>query len=216
MAAAIVLAAFFAGQSATAAPPEPEKAEYAVRWNPAQGGLATAAEAVAFLGGGDGRSEAWEVRYFDVEPPQGAPPDVTTILRRRMSVGGLGEIRLKYRSVRPLEGPWSCPAGSAFRQSEEVDVGFGGSDAPSRVYSYSCTLDAAEPPGSLSAVPRKCVSRMVRFQAGDRRRGKYKVEAWTLPDGTTRLRFADLVERLRARGVRPVDESKTELGSRCP
>ena len=66
---------------------------------------------------------------------------------------------------------------------------------------------------------------MVRYEhAGD------KIEEWTLPGGAVRLevsrtasnhakhesRFGELVERLRARGVKPLDASKTELGSRCP
>lgn len=225
----VLAAALVARRSAAGAHEEPRKAEYAVRWNPAQGGLATAAEAVGFLGGGDEKGESWEVRYFDLEPPAGAPPGATTILRRRMGPAG-GEIRLKYRRERPLDAPWACPAGIVFRQDEEVDIGFGGADAPSRTYSYSCSLDAAEPPASLSATPRKCVSRMVRYQAGAHKSERCKVEQWTLPDGSVRLevsrsapnsvdelaRFADLVERLRARGVRPLEESKTELGSRCP
>jgi hypothetical protein len=69
---------------------------------------------------------------------------------------------------------------------------------------------------------------MVRYD--DTRGVGYKVEAWTIPDGSTRLeisrstsnsvdelaRFTQLVERLVQRGARPLEESKTELGSRCP
>jgi hypothetical protein len=230
MVQAFAVAVLLSRQSSAAAAPEPARAEYAVRWNPAQGGPATAAEVLAFLEGSRDRGETWEVRYFDLEPPPGAPAGATTILRRRTNAGGRSEIRLKYRRARPLDAAWGCPAGGAFRKDEEVDIGFGGSGAPTRVYAYSCSLEAAEPPSGLGAVPKKCASRMVRYEAGSRRSQRYKVEEWTLPGGGVRLeisrsapnsvdelaRFAELVERLRARGVRPLDESKTELGSRCP
>ena len=209
---------------------EPRKAEYAVRWNPAEGGLKTADAVLALLGSSGARGNAWEIRYFDLPRPDSAPPGSAVILRRRAGTDGDVEIRLKYRSAHPLSGGWACPAGIAFGREAQVDVGFGGADAPSRVYSYSCKLAAPEPPAPLRATPRPCASRMVRFEAGSPKADGYKVEEWTLPDGTVRLeisrtaansvdelaRFADLAARLRARGVRPLDESKTELGGRCP
>ena len=226
---ALALVALLARQASAAAPPEPRKAEYAVRWNPAQGGLETAVEVVAFLGSARPAGETYEVRYFDLPLPSGAPVGATAIMRRRASAAGGAQIRLKYRRARPLDAAWSCPAGP-FRRSEEVDIGFGGGGTPSRVYSYSCTLEAAEPPAGLAAVAKPCSSRMMRYALGGRADEGYKVEEWTLPDGGVRLevsrsapnsvdeltRFVELVERLRARGVRPLDESKTELGSRCP
>ncbi len=77
----------------------------------------------------------------------------------------------------------------------------------------------------LAATPKSCAARMVRYRHGDD-----KIEEWTLPGGGVRLevsrtkpgttkhekKFRELVDRLRARGVKPLDESKTELGSRCP
>ena len=208
---------------------EPRRAEYAVRWNPAEGGPPALAEVLALLGAPPGESSACEVRYFELPRPATAPPGAAVVLRRRSCEDGRAEIRLKYRSPRPLAGDWACPAGIPFRRQAEVDVGFGGSDAPSRVYSYSCTLEAPEPPASLGAVPRKCASRMVRSEAGSGTE-RFKVETWTLPDGGTRIelsrsaansvdelaRFEELVERLRAKGARPLKQSKTELGSRCP
>jgi hypothetical protein len=109
-----------------------------------------------------------------------------------------------------------------------VDVGFG-VDAPSRVYSYSCVTTADEPPGALGAVPKPCVSKMARYEVAAPGGGRYKLEVWSLPDGSTSLEisrtalnsvdelaaFAALVEKLRAQGVRPLEVSKTELGSRC-
>ena len=226
----LAFAVLASAAGAALAAEEPGKAEYAVRWNPGEGGPKTADAVLELLGSPAARGNAWEVRYFDLPRPAGAPPGAAVILRRRAGADGEVEIRLKYRSARPLAGGWSCPAGIAFRREAQVDVGFGGADAPSRVYSYSCKLAAPDPPAPLRATPRPCASRMVRFEAGSPKADGYKVEAWTLPDGTVRLeisrtaansvdelaRFSDLVARLRARGVKPLDESKTELGGRCP
>ncbi len=226
----LAFAALVVGLSGAGEPREPLRAEYAVRWNPAEGGLATAEEVLALLGAAGARGETFEVRYFDLARPANAPSGATVILRRRTGEDGRAEIRLKYRRARPLASAWECPAGAPYRPAEEVDIGFGGAEAPSRVYSYGCTLAAAEPPAGLHAVPKKCASRVTRYEVGSSRTEAYKVEEWGLPDGGIRLevsrtapndvdelaRFAGLVSRLRERGVRPLDDSKTEMGSRCP
>ncbi len=220
-------AAAVAGFPGRPAASEPEKAEYAVRWDPAAGGPATGEEALAFLGAPSAAPVRYEVRYYDAPPPAGAPPDSEVILRRRSETNGESEIRLKYRLDHPI-AEWTCPAGGGFDGKAEVDVGFG-VDGASRVYSYSCVASAAEPPPFLRAASKSCVSQMARWPAPVRGGGSYKVESWTLPDGSKRLeisrtaknspkqlsRFGALVERLRARGARPLEESKTELGSRC-
>jgi len=204
---------------------EPGRVEYAVRWDPAQGGPANVRELLAFLGAPEGGGHAQEVRYFDLPSPEGAPAGATPILRQRIAEGGDGDVRLKYRTERPLEQRWGCPAGAPFEKSEEVDVTFAAGAVPVRMYAYSCTLDAKAPPAFLGATPKSCAARMVRYKHGDD-----KIEEWTLPGGGVRLevsrttsgkakhetKFRELVERLKARGVKPLDESKTELGSRCP
>lgn len=204
---------------------EPGRAEYAVRWDPTQGGPANARELLAFLGASGGGGHAYEVRYFDLPRPESAPAVATPILRLRVAEGGDAEVRLKYRTEQPLEARWGCPAGASFEKSEEVDVTFAASATPVRMYAYSCTLDAKAPPTFLGATPKSCAARMVRYRHGDD-----KIEEWTLPGGGIRLevsrttsgkpkheaKFRELVDRLRARGVKPLDESKTELGSRCP
>lgn len=208
---------------------EPKGAEYAVRWNPAEGGPATPAEALAFLGARTSAGGECAVRYFDFAAPAGAPAGTTAILRQRDCGEGAGDVRLKYRSARPLGSDWHCPADAGYRQKAEVDIGFGES-APARVYSYSCTLPVTQPPASLHASPKPCASRMTRYDGDAPGCPGCRVEAWRLPDGSVRLEisqtapnavdalasFASVVGRLRARGARPVDESKTELGSRCP
>ncbi len=157
---------------------EPARAEYAVRWDPSEGGLRNAHEVLAFLKAPQKSGEVFEVRYFDLEPPASAPPDSTTILRQRRKVRGRTEIRLKYRRTRPLGEKWNCPNDSPYEKAEEVDFSFVGTGQPNRVYSYSCTLTAKQPPASLNAVQKKCSSRMVRYQFDG-----FKIEEWTLPRG---------------------------------
>lgn len=223
----LVLAAFLeSGVPATESnAPEPARAEYAVRWDPSEGGLPDARAVLDFLGAPQTPGEVFEVRYFDLPRPDGAPSDSTVILRQRRKVGGKAELRLKYRRDRPLAGPWQCPAGSPYEKKEEVDVSVAGPGESSRVYSYSCDLASGDPPRSLSAVPKRCASRVVRYAFGG-----LKIEDWTLPRGNKQLevsrsgpnkpeelqRFEQLVLRLREKGVRPSSRSKTELGSQCP
>ena len=206
---AAVAAAVLAGSPGKPAALEPEKAEYAVRWNPAEGGPASGEETLTFLGAPAASPVRYEVRYYDAPPPAGSPPDSAVIVRRRSEANAESEIRLKFRLDHPI-AEWACPAGAGFEGKAEVDVGFGDGGA-SRVYSYSCVVSAAEPPPFLHAVPKNCVSRMDRWPAPVRGDGSYKVEAWTLPDGSKRLeisrtaknspkqrsRFGELVERLR-------------------
>ena len=220
---ALLLASLVPAAGLSAA--EPGRAEYAVRWDPAQGGPGSARELLTFLGASGSGGQAYAVRYFDFPRPASAPPDATPILRLRTPENGKAEVRLKYRTDQPLRDSWACPDGARFKKSEEVDVVFGSAAKPARVYAYSCTHNGKAPPGILGATPKSCAARMVRYQhAGD------KIEEWTLPGGAVRLevsrtvsndaeheaKFGELVERLRARGVKPLDESKTELGSRCP
>lgn len=140
-------------------------------------------------------------------------------------MGGKTEIRLKYRRTQPLGEKWECPNDGPYEKNAEADVSFVGAGMLNRVYSYSCTLSAQQPPASLHAVPKKCVSQMVRYQFKG-----FKIEEWTLPGGKVIVelshtaqntsdklaKFAEFVSKLRERGVKPSDQSKTELGSRCP
>lgn len=195
-----------------------------MRWDPVEGGFANARELLTFLGAPKLDGESYEVHYFDFSLPAGAIPNSTVILRERKSADGKTEIRLKYRSLLPPSEKCACPAGAHYKQSEEVDISFGRTGAPSRVYSYSCTIRADEPPASLAAIPKKCESHMVRYVFGG-----YKIEEWTLPGGNLQLevsraapntanelaRFAQFVAQLRDHGVKPSDRSKSEMGSDC-
>jgi hypothetical protein len=221
---ALLLAAAFVPAARLAAG-EPDRAEYAVRWDPAAGGPANVRELLSLLGASESAGRAYEVRYFELSRPANAPPDAIVILRQRTREDGKAEVRVKYRSTQPLAESWACPDGARFEKSQELDVSFAASAEPSRAYAYSCTLAANAPPAFLGAVPKPCAARMVRYEhEGD------KIEEWTLPGGGVRLevsrvasnspkqlaKFGKLVERLRALGVKALDESKTEFGSRCP
>lgn len=213
--------------AATPSPLAPElpKAEYAVRWDPASGGPKDALAVLSLLGEKAEDVDTYEIEYFDLPPVPSAPAGATTILRRRRKANGKTEIRLKYRLDQPLTEKFSCPAGLSFEKSEEEDFGYAGSGAPVRVYSYSCSLDAAEPPASLSAVAKQCSAKMVRYETDT-----LKVEEWTLPDATVQVelsrsakntaaetaKFEALVHRLIERGVHPSDGSKSDIASQCP
>jgi hypothetical protein len=207
----------------------PKHAEYAARWDPSAGGPSTAADVLARLGlDASAAATACEVRYYDLPAPDGAPKSAAIILRRRSCDGDTPEIRLKYRTDRPLES-WACPPGFGFSGKSEVDVGLG-AEAPMRVYAYACTLEKNEPPRRLRAVAKPCAARMTRVSAQTPDGRHLKVEDWTLPGGARRLEvsrtdkddvealaaFQRIVERLETAGARFLAESKTELGSRCP
>jgi hypothetical protein len=70
-----------------------------------------------------------------------------------------------------------------------------------------------------------CTSQVRRTEAGD-----FKVERWRMPNGQTTLEVSwdgrddpadferfekQVVAPLIARGIRPIDQSKTEMGSHC-
>lgn len=200
-------------------------AEFAIRWNPAEGGPAAAEQVLALLGLPMPTPKTYLVRYFDVPRPATAPARAAVILRGRTQPGGKTQIRLKYRLDQPLAGSWACPPGSPFEQSSEVDVTWLPSGPPKRVFAYSCTLKAAAPPPSLNAAPKACAAEMTRYAAGG-----FKVEAWRMPKGETQLevsragpdtpeeltKFATVAKTLIGRGAKPTGYSKTELGSACP
>ena len=218
LAAALVPAAALSGD-------EPGRAEYAVRWDPSQGGPANVRELLDFLGASEGGGHAYEVRYFDLPRPEGAPAGATPILRLRIADGGDAEVRLKYRMEQPLEGRWGCPAGARSRRAKRSTSPLRRARRP-----CGCTRTAARStPERLRRSSGRRPSPARRAWCGTRTADD-KIEEWTLPGGALRLevsrttsgspkhetKFRKLVDRLRARGVKPLDESKTELGSRCP
>ena len=204
---------------------ELQQAEYALRWDPREGGPKTAEATLNLLGLQVGVPDHYEIRYYDLIPPSSAPPQATVILRERQKLHGKPQFRLKYRLTEPLTQPWRCPPGSNFEQDSEVDVTWLGANTQKRVYAYSCSMKANQPPPSLGATPKPCSAKMVRYESKG-----LKVESWHMPDGSFQLEvsrsaandiaafrsFQEIAVRLLAQGVKPTDSSKTEQGSRCP
>ena len=198
-------------------------AEYAIRWNPRDGGPQNAVEVLQWQGKKPKAPVHYSVRYFDLPRPASAPEDASIILRQRSKLGGKTQIRLKYRRPEPLASEWGCPS-DEYEQSSEIDVTWLGQGQKTSV-SYSCTLKAESPPAELAARPKPCMAKMTRYEVGE-----LKVEEWQLAGGEVllelsrqeqdspsgRQRFQGIVDQLLARGVRPADRRKTELGSECP
>jgi len=123
-----------------------------------------------------------------------------------------------------------CPAGPTDDKKDEVDVTFVSPEASTRRYSRSCTVESKQVPptipASLRAEPVGCTSAMTRLRGGD-----LTVEEWRLGDGTTVVELSrsgrdtkedlerfrnDLVKLLVGEHkVKPLDASKSELGSQC-
>jgi hypothetical protein len=223
--ALLVVLSLSTSRPGAAAPPPPMSAEFAFRWNPADGGPKTPEEVLTALGEPTPSAEKYRVRYYDLEAPASAPEGARAILRERTKSHGKTQFRLKYRLPQPLAGAWRCPDGEGFEPEEEVDVSVGAEGKVSRVYSYACTVKSPVAPRSLKAVPKRCWADMRRYSSGD-----YKVEDWAMPGGGQILevsmpgtdtaedleKFRQAVAKLVERGARPADRSKTELGSACP
>jgi len=198
------------------------EAEYAIRWDSREGGPETAIDVLQWLGKSSKSPERYTVRYYDLPRPPSAPESAGIILRQRAKQGGKTQIRLKYRLEKPLTVDWACPSDD-YEKSSELDVTW--LEHGQKVsYSYACSLKEASPPDALEATPKPCVAAMTRYEADG-----FKIEEWLLPDGqrlleisrnaedslSKRQSFQSLVDQLMARGVRPADRSKTELGSDC-
>lgn len=139
-----------------------------------------------------------------------------------------GKAELTYKTRRSTEAAaaaWSCPLPGASGK-REVDVGLRETGV-TRTLSLSCELESRKKdlafPADLRPVATGCESSMKRFRAGD-----LKVEQWlagqrrflevSMPGkvGDPDLaRFQALVAPLVKAGIRPLDRSKTEIGSAC-
>jgi hypothetical protein len=223
-----------AGQPSSAPQRAKQDAEFAVRWDPAQGGPRDARAAARALGWRVRREESLRVRYYDAATPLAdVPPGAQVVLRERRRKQGV-ELTLKYRSERamtalPALDRWACPLGRKAEVKDEVDVSFDASASPGRAYSRSCSLervaDAAAVAARLGARPQPCESDVLRLRADP-----FKIEEWHLPDGGRLIevsrngrdsekaaaRFArEVVLELTSRlGAKPIASSKT-AGSGC-
>jgi hypothetical protein len=176
-----------------------QRTEYAFRWNPAEGGPATAQQAAAQLGIGDDRPKAFEVRYLDLRRPAGLPDDSYSAVARERTDGDGPESTYKVRApfskaASKLLSTWACPLVGPKRQSKlEVDVNWAVDEAaktahpdaaptPREAISFSCSVEAAAQaafPPATGMVPKPCVSQVRRLKSRD----DWKVEEWLLPTG---------------------------------
>ena len=224
--AAAALCIPLGGTSARAAAAEPAGAEYAIRWNARDGGLTSLNETMAILQTRATRPRQFKVDYYDIPPDSAAPPGFATILRRRVEDGGQAELTWKLRGDHAL-ADWTCPWRKFRGTKAQVDVTFGGADTLTRNYSYSCTSDSPELAASeLSATIKACTAVVSRRDAGSLR-----VEEWRIPGDVVIIEVSGSGENspgameqfrkrvalpLLAAGIVPLQDSKTELGSRCP
>ena len=214
---------------ATAAHTAPD-AEFAVRWDPAEGGPATLDAVLNRLSLPQGAAKQMVVQYFSVPQPPELPAGFAAIARERAS-GAQIESTYKVRGPAPLLGDgekWTCPLAPPAKSKSEVDVSVLSSGAVRKSYSRSCSVErsmAESLPKIIHAQPLGCTSSVRRVRAGD-----VKVELWELSGGNKAIEVswtakdtpADLqafrsriVAPLVSSGVKPLSESKTELGSIC-
>lgn len=207
-------------------------AEFAIRWDPADGGPASIEAIAESLHLPEGKRKNFEVRYFSIKQPTDAPAGASAIARERLS-GGEMESMYKLRSPAafPSRGPqadWRCPFQVDAKRKNEVDVGWSADGVWKKNYSRSCEADghiAELLPARFMAKPLDCTSSMLRMSSG-----QLKIEHWSLSGGrqafevsangkdsdAEREAFARrVVHPLIARGVKPLQQSKTQLGSSC-
>jgi len=208
-------------------------AEYSIRWDPTQGGPATAEAVLQLLGKKPGERSRYEVQYFDITPPADAPPGFDAIMRKRIE-GTTAQLTYKLRGSAPFPSDpslkkWHCPLPTPTKRKEESDIAFLGGGQTSKAYSRSCSHSSAQldiaVPAALQPQPNRCKSAMTRIESG-----KLKVEEWRLPDGSRLIEvssighdsakasadFRDQIVRpLLAQQVQPVQRSKSAIGGDC-
>ena len=216
----------------TGAPAWAGSAEYAVRWAPKDGGPSDIEATLLTLKKDGKKLKNYQIRYFNAKRPKGAPEGLEPIVRERVEAGD-SVVTWKYRSQSPLPplAKLTCPLrGEAERKSEaDVSVISGKLDLRTN-HSWSCTATGgvgATVPKKLAAKPIGCSSEMTRRESAD---GELKVERWSISNGavvmevswtadlantSTSLFIKDVVQPLLAAGIRPIDRTKTELGTQC-
>ncbi len=219
--------------AALPAPAAAMDAEFAVRWDPKQGGPASPQDALRELHLKAGKPQHFEVQYFEFTPPTGAPAGFDPILRKRIS-HGKAELTFKLRGDAPLPAQpklkqWACPLGATRDRKDEVDVTLLGTGHGLTAHSRSCSIEsrdlALQPPAALQARPKGCGSTMTRLSAG-----KLKLEQWQLADGTTLIEASrpgkhtqasmhaferEVLKPLLALKVQPLQRSKSAIGGEC-
>ncbi|MCU0964586.1 MAG: hypothetical protein MUF08_05880 [Burkholderiaceae bacterium] len=210
-----------------------QDAEFAVRWDPRQGGPATPQDALRELRLKASAPSHFEVQYFEFAAPAGLPTGFDPILRKRLT-GGEAELTFKLRGLAPLPAQpslkrWDCPLGPTQERKDEADITFVAAGRTVTAYSRSCSLESRQadlqPPAALQARPKGCGSTMTRLRSG-----KLKVEAWTMGDGSVLLEASrpgkhdeasmraferQVLQPLLALKVQPLERSKSAIGGDC-
>jgi hypothetical protein len=210
-----------------------QDAEFAVRWDPRQGGPATPQDALRELRLKASAPSHFEIQYFGFEPPAGLPAGFDAILRKRLS-GGEAELTFKLRGGTPLPAEptlkqWACPLGPAKDRKDEADVTFVDAGRTITTYSRSCGIESRDadiqPPAVLQARPKGCGSTMTRLRSGN-----LKIEEWKMADGSVLLEASrpgkhdeasmraferEVLKPLLALQVRPLERSKSAIGGDC-
>jgi len=211
-------------------------AEYAVRWNPKEGGPESA-QAVARLFSievKDKDLDRYEVRYLVMSgQPADTPVGFKAILRERIKNNKKFELALKYRGNSPLPAApdleHDCPLPGKTTAKDEIDITLLSGNEVRRVYSRSCKTKNDDPivvPTALKATYPECASKITRIEKDD-----LTVEEWRLPDNTAMIEVSqkgddsmehfngfktEVFDKLVNAQIKPLDRSKTELGSSCP
>ncbi len=218
---------------AAALPVRADDAEFAVRWDPRQGGPATPQDALRELRLKASAPSHFEVQYFDFSAPAGLPAGFDPILRKRLTAGE-AEITFKLRGSTPLPArptlkQWDCPLGATKERKDEADVTFIEAGRTVTAYSRSCSIESRDadilPPAALQAREKGCGSTMTRLRSG-----KLKVEEWKMADGSTLLEASrpgkhdeasmraferQVLRPLLALKVQPLQRSKSAIGGDC-
>jgi len=219
--------------AALAAPAAAMDAEFAVRWDPKQGGPATPQDALRELHLKAGKPRQFEVQYFEFTPPADVPAGFDPILRKRIR-NGEAELTFKLRGDAPLPAhptlkQWTCPLGATHDRKDEVDVTLLDAGHGLTAHSRSCSIESRDlglqPPAALQARPKGCGSTMTRLSSG-----KLKLEQWQLADGTVLIEASrpgkhteasrqaferEVLKPLLALKVQPLQRSKSAIGGEC-
>jgi hypothetical protein len=215
------------------APAAAAGAEYAIRWDSSEGGPDTFDAIASALRLAAGKKQTFSVRYFTVTAQDGSGPAPNAIARER-DFKGRTQSTYKLRGSAPLAdnealARWQCPlAGRKTQAKDEVDIAWTADGPLPPKYSRSCDAGgrlADLLPARYQPTPSGCSSAFDRVHAGP-----FKIEHWQLAGGRRVFEVsaslagtaADLdafrtrvVRPLLDRGVKPLPESKTELGSGC-
>jgi hypothetical protein len=229
-----LLAIFVVLSSAIAADRE---AEFAIRWNPSNGGVKTipktAKEVINLLALPHPKVDEYEVSYFSIATPSDIPKGYSVIARQRTK-GQRTQLMIKYRGDSPLPetysyNTWQCALGTNAERKYEVDVTLLLEEKTKRTYSLSCSLrddGKITFPSNLNAKQLGCKSKMLRYESNG-----IKIEEWTFYPGEEKIievsksgqdnnnDFNEFktkaASKLISSGIQPLESSKSATGTDC-